>query len=104
MDFNREIEEPCRGLLVWLLHRTCPRESNALPSHPPTVRLQVHLKDDSLLSSDDNLAVLWTALWVLEETFQANTSFRISRALAEYERDHTCDMTDGQHHRRNDSD
>ena len=74
MDLNREIKEPCGGLLDWLLHGACPRKSDALPSHPLTVRLQLHLKDDSLLSSDDNFAVLLMALWILEVTFQANTT------------------------------
>ena len=89
--------------MVRLLYRTCPWKSNALPSHPFTVCLQVHLKDDSLLSSDDNLAVFLIVLWVLEVAFQVNTSFEISGAEVELERDHTCDMPGGQHHRRNDS-
>ena len=75
MDLNRKIKEPCRGLLVRLLYTACPRKSNALPSHPLTVRSQLHLEDDSLLSSDDDLAVLLIALWVLEVTFHANTNF-----------------------------
>ena len=81
MDFNREVKEPCWGLLVLLLHRTCPWESNALPSlisDPFTHRLQVHLKDDPLLSSDNYFAVLMATFWVLEETFQPNTGLSIS--------------------------
>ena len=107
VDFDREIKEPYGGLLIRLLHRTCPRESNALPSHisnPYTVRLQVYLKDDSLLSSDNDFTVSFPTFWVLEETFQANTRLGISGTQAEYERDHTCDMTDEQRHRINDSD
>ena len=77
MDLNREIKEPCGSRLVCLLHRTCPWESNSLPSHQLTVRLQLHLEDNSLLSSDDDLAVLLIALWVLEVTFQANTNVRL---------------------------
>ena len=75
MDLNREIKEPCGGLLVRLLHGACPWKNNALPWHP--LCLQLHLDDDSLLSYDDNLAVFLIALWVLEVTFQANTSFGI---------------------------
>lgn len=78
-DVNREIKEPCGGQLVRLLDRTCSWESNALPLHVPdpstTIRLQVHLKDDFLVYPKSNSAVLLIKLWVLEETFQANTSW-----------------------------
>ena len=74
MDLNREIKEPCGRLLVRLLHGACPCKRNPLPSHPLTICSQLHLEDDSLLSSDDNLAVLLIALWVLEVTFHANTN------------------------------
>ena len=66
MELNREVKEPRGGLLVCLLHGNCPRKSNALPSHPLTISLQLHLEDDSLLPFDDNLAVFLIALWVLE--------------------------------------
>ena len=81
MDLNRKIKESCGGLLVRLFHGACPRKNNALPSHP--LCSQLHLDDDSLLSSDDNLAVLLIAFWVLEVTFQANTSFGVSGGQAE---------------------
>jgi len=72
VNFNREIKELRRGLLVRLIHGTCPWESNALPPHisePSTDRLQAHIKYDSILSSDNNFAVFLVSFWALEDTF-----------------------------------
>src|SRR5260370_10859408 len=101
------MKEPRGSRLIRRFHRGCSWKSNALPPHvsdPSIVRLQVHLKDDSLLTSYSNFAVLSLSFWVLQDAIQANTSFGISRAQTELERDHTCDTTGEQHYRRNGSD
>ena len=101
------MKEPRGGWLVRLLHRACPWESNALPPHvadAPTFRLQVHLKDKSILLSDSNVAILLETSRVLEETSQANASRGISGVQSELERGHTCDTTGEQYSHRDRSD